>query len=101
MPLVRNIPLPETLFQIDRRRVIGLIVEAEQIAARRRWRQRRMGVNLGGTYTNLEAAHEEVEWARQTFRKNGWTTIDVTDKSIEESADEIICLISRRLNTPS
>lgn len=100
VPLVRNIPLPETLFQIDRRRVIGLIVEAEQIAARRRWRQRRMGVNLGGTYTNLEAAHEEVEWARQTFRKNGWTTIDVTDKSIEESADEIICLISRRLNTP-
>ncbi|RMD76691.1 MAG: kinase/pyrophosphorylase, partial [Chloroflexi bacterium] len=98
VPLVREIPLPEALLQVDPRRVIGLIVEAEQIAARRRWRQRRMGVNLGSTYTNLEAAIDEVEWARRIFRQHGWTTLNVTDKSIEESADEIISLISRRFN---
>lgn len=98
VPLVREVPLPAELFQVDPRRVIGLIVEAEQITARRRWRQRRMGVSIGGNYTNLDAAYDEVEWARRTFRQHGWTTINVTDKSIEESADEIITLISRRFS---
>lgn len=98
VPLVREVPLPTELFQVDPRRVIGLIVEAEQITARRRWRQRRMGVSIGGNYTNLDAAYDEVEWARRTFRQHGWTTINVTDKSIEESADEIITLISRRFS---
>ncbi len=100
VPLVREIPLPEELFRVDPRRVIGLIVEAEQIAARRRWRQRRMGVSLGQAYTNLEQASDEIEWARRIFRRHGWTTINVTDKSIEESADEIIDLISRRFHPP-
>ncbi|WP_448337309.1 pyruvate, water dikinase regulatory protein [Chloroflexus aurantiacus] len=98
VPLVREVPLPAELFQVDPRRVIGLIVEAEQITARRRWRQRRMGVSIGGNYTSLDAAYDEVEWARKTFRQHGWTTINVTDKSIEESADEIISLISRRFS---
>ncbi len=100
VPLVREVPLPDDLFRVDPRRVIGLIVDAEQIAARRRWRQRRMGINLGGSYTNLDAAIDEVEWARRIFRQHGWTALNVTDKSIEESADEIIALISRRFSTP-
>ncbi len=100
VPLVREVPLPNDLFRVDPRRVIGLIVDAEQIAARRRWRQRRMGINLGGSYTNLDAAIDEVEWARRIFRQHGWTALNVTDKSIEESADEIIALISRRFSTP-
>ncbi|GAB4448983.1 MAG: pyruvate, water dikinase regulatory protein [Chloroflexi bacterium OHK40] len=95
VPLVRELPVPEALLQVDRRRVVGLIVEAEQITARRRWRQRRMGVALGGRYTNQESAEDEVEWARRLFRSQGWATVNLTDKSIEESADEIIALITR------
>ncbi|MCX7858744.1 MAG: kinase/pyrophosphorylase, partial [Chloroflexus sp.] len=100
VPLVREVPLPDDIFRVDPRRVIGLIVDAEQIAARRRWRQRRMGISLGGNYTNLDATFDEVEWARRIFRQHGWTALNVTDKSIEESADEIIALISRRFSGP-
>jgi regulator of PEP synthase PpsR (kinase-PPPase family) len=95
IPLVQGIELPSDLFKVDRRRVVGLIVEAEQIAARRRWRQRRMGVSLGNKYVNAEDTAEEVEWARRLYRKHGWAMLNVTDKSIEESADEIIALITR------
>jgi regulator of PEP synthase PpsR (kinase-PPPase family) len=95
VPLVRELEPPEELFQIDRRRVIGLVVDAEQIHARRRWRQRRIGIPLGQRYINLEAAEDEVEWARRLFRRNGWSTVNLTDKSIEECADEIIGLITR------
>jgi [pyruvate, water dikinase]-phosphate phosphotransferase / [pyruvate, water dikinase] kinase len=95
IPLVKEVPIPEQLFAVDRRRVIGLVVEAEQITARRRWRQRRLGVSLGSRYTTQESAEDEVEWARRLFRSNGWASVNLTDKSIEESADEIIALIAR------
>jgi regulator of PEP synthase PpsR (kinase-PPPase family) len=95
IPLVREVAVPEELFGVDRRRVIGMVVEAEQIAARRRWRQRRLGVSMGARYTNQESAEDEVEWARRLFRRHGWATVNLTDKSIEESADEIIALIAR------
>lgn len=95
IPLVKDLEPPAELFAIDRRRVIGLIVEAEQITARRRWRQRRMGVSLGTKYVNQETTEDEVEAARRLFRRHGWATVNITDKSIEESADEIIALITR------
>jgi [pyruvate, water dikinase]-phosphate phosphotransferase / [pyruvate, water dikinase] kinase len=95
IPLVKEVPPPEGLFKLDRRRVIGLIVEAEQIAARRRHRQRRTGMAFGSRYFNQESTEDEVEWARRLFRRHGWATVNITDKSIEESADEIIALIAR------
>jgi len=95
VPLVKEVPVPEALLAMDRRRVIGLIVEAEQIAARRRWRQRRLGVSMGSNYIDLEQAEEEVEWARRLFRSRGWATVNLTNKSIEEGADEVIALVAR------
>lgn len=95
IPLVKEVAPPEQLFAIDRRRVIGLIVEAEQIAARRRHRQRRSGMAFGSRYFNTESTEDEVEWARRLFRQHGWASLNLTDKSIEESADEIIALIAR------
>ncbi len=95
VPLVKEVALPQALIEVDRRRVIGLIVDAEQIAARRRWRQRRFGVSMGQTYVDPEGAEEEVEWARRLFRRHGWATVNLTNKSIEEGADEIIALVTR------
>jgi [pyruvate, water dikinase]-phosphate phosphotransferase / [pyruvate, water dikinase] kinase len=95
IPLVKEVAPPEKLFAIDRRRVIGLVVEAEQIAARRRHRQRRSGMAFGSRYFNAESTEDEIEWARRLFRQHGWASLNLTDKSIEESADEIIALIAR------
>ncbi|WP_254151052.1 pyruvate, water dikinase regulatory protein [Candidatus Chloroploca mongolica] len=95
IPLVKEVPPPEALFQIDRRRVIGLVVDAEQITARRRHRQRRTGMAFGSRYVSQETTEDEVEWARRLFRQHGWATLNLTDRSIEESADEIIALVAR------
>jgi regulator of PEP synthase PpsR (kinase-PPPase family) len=95
IPLVKETPIPKELFEVDRRRVIGLVVEAEQITARRRWRQRRLGVSMGSRYVDEQGAEDEVEWARRLFRRQGWASVNLTDKSIEESADEIIALVAR------
>ncbi|RRR69672.1 MAG: kinase/pyrophosphorylase [Candidatus Viridilinea halotolerans] len=95
IPLVKEIPPPEALFKVDRRRVIGLIVEAEQITARRRHRQRRTAMAFGSRYYNQETTEDEVEAAKRLFRRHGWASVNLTDKSIEESADEIIALVAR------
>ena len=43
--------------------------------------------------------YEEVEAARKLYRRSGFAIVDITDKPIEESADEVIALVSRRLKT--
>ena len=95
MPLVVGIPAPDELFQIDRRRVVGLIIDPAELAEHRGWRQRAMAGTAGRSYTDPAKLYEELDMARQVFRKGGFSVVDVTGKPVEESADEIIAIISR------
>jgi [pyruvate, water dikinase]-phosphate phosphotransferase / [pyruvate, water dikinase] kinase len=93
LPLVPGLELPAELFQLERRRVLGLKIEAGQLLAFRQQRQQRLGVSGPTDYTNLEKIYEELEYAAKIYRQNGFTTIQVTDKPLESIADEIIRLI--------
>jgi regulator of PEP synthase PpsR (kinase-PPPase family) len=95
VPLVMEVPPPEQLFQIDRRRVIGLRIDVEELANHRRWRQRAMLGTAGSSYTDLSRLDEELDMARRVFRRGGFAVVNVTNKPIEESADEIIARITR------
>lgn len=95
MPLVVGIPTPDELFQVDRRRVVGLIIDPAELAEHRGWRQRSMAGTAGRSYTDPTKLYEELDMARQVFRKGGFAVVDVTSKPVEESADEIIATISR------
>jgi regulator of PEP synthase PpsR (kinase-PPPase family) len=97
VPLLTDVPPPPELFQLDRRRVIGLTIDPGQLVAYRQQRQRRLGIPGASAYTDPFKLYEEVETARRLYRQNGFVTIDVTDKPIEESADEVIALVTRRL----
>jgi hypothetical protein len=101
LPLVLGLPLPPELFQLDRRRVIGLNIEPGQLLIHRQQRQRRLGAPGPSAYTDPVAIYEEAEAARQVFQRGGFSVIDVTDKPIETSADEIIELITHRLRIES
>jgi regulator of PEP synthase PpsR (kinase-PPPase family) len=98
IPLVPKVPVSETLFELDRRRVVGLTIEPRQLLAHRQQRQKRLGVSGGGgSYTDLVQLYEEDEAARRLYRRGGFAVIDATDKPIEESAGEVIALMNRRL----
>ena len=96
VPLVMELAPPSELFQLDSRRVIGLTIEPGRLLGHRQQRQRHLGAPGPSAYTDPVAIYEEVEAARQVFKQGGFSTIDVTDKPIEASADEIIALITRR-----
>jgi regulator of PEP synthase PpsR (kinase-PPPase family) len=96
IPLIREITPPQELFEVDRRRVVGLDIEAQQLLIYRQIRQKSLGVT--GTYTDLAAIYEELEWARQLVQRSGFAVVDITDKPIEESADEVLAQVKRRLH---
>jgi regulator of PEP synthase PpsR (kinase-PPPase family) len=97
VPLVTEVEPPAQLFALDRRRVVGLTVEPAQLLVFRQQRQRRLGAPGRSAYNDPTAIYEELEAARRVFERSGFSVIDVTDKPIETSADEIISLITRRL----
>ena len=95
VPLVPQIPLPESLFALDPQRVIGLTVEPAQLLEYRTRRQKLLGAPGSSTYADPQAIYEEIEEALKVFRRGGFKIVDMTDKTIEQGADEIIRHLSR------
>lgn len=95
VPLVKGIDPPRELYEIDQNRVVGLIIDADRLVDLRAARLRQLRQSPRGSYANYEAVVEELEACRQLYRKHPeWQVIDVTNKSVEESAAEIL----KRLN---
>ena len=69
---------------------MGLTTEAERLFDIRKNRLNSLKENENTDYTNLEKIKEEVENSKKIFRKNQWPTIDITRKSVEETAASII-----------
>jgi regulator of PEP synthase PpsR (kinase-PPPase family) len=90
VPLVPQLPVPEGLFSLDPQRVIGLTVEPDQLLQYRRRRQQQLGAPGPSIYADPNAIYEEVEEALTVFRKGRFKIVDMTEKTIEQGADEII-----------
>jgi regulator of PEP synthase PpsR (kinase-PPPase family) len=95
-PLIPNMSPSPVLFQLDPRRVVGLTIEAGQLLLHRQQRQIRLGVPGPSAYVDPNSIFEEIQNAKQVFRRGGFAVIDVTDRPIETCADEIIRLIQRQ-----
>lgn len=97
VPLVKDIPPPRQLFEVDRRRVVGLTISSEVLSHHRRWRQQAFQGNAARSYYDEDELEDELVYARRIFRQGGFATINVTNKPIEETADQVIALISRAI----
>ena len=70
--------------------IIGLNTEPERLADIRKNRMNSLKENENKSYTDLEKIKKEVNHAKNTFKKYKWPTIDVTRKSVEETAASVI-----------
>jgi regulator of PEP synthase PpsR (kinase-PPPase family) len=95
-PLVLGFDPPEMLHWLDRKRVIGLKIAPAQLLAFRHERQQRLGVPGPSAYTDAQKVFEELQTIEQICKRSGFSLVDVTDKPIEASADEVIRLITNR-----
>jgi regulator of PEP synthase PpsR (kinase-PPPase family) len=95
VPIVLGMAPPPQLFMLPRRRVVGLVVEPKHLSVLRQVRAQHMGILPQG-YADLEHVREEVAYAYELFdRRRDWPLVDVTSKSIEEVAAEVVTLLGR------
>jgi regulator of PEP synthase PpsR (kinase-PPPase family) len=76
--------------------VVGLTKEPKRLVEIRRQRLKLLDHDEGSDYVDLEKVSEEINEARRLFTKNNWPVINVSRKSIEETAATIIQLYNRR-----
>jgi len=89
VPIVPGIPLPEELFKIDQYKIVCLSVDPEILQKVRLARQKQSG--LKPSYSDFKKIFAEVEFVRDLLRRHRrWKVVDTTNKSIEETAWEII-----------
>ena len=91
IPLVNSKSVPDSIKQAkDKQCIIGLVAEPERLADIRRNRMAIMNDRNTTDYTDLEKIKKEVEESKALFKKQGWPVIDVTRRSVEETAASII-----------
>ncbi|MBD1137272.1 kinase/pyrophosphorylase [Pelagibacterales bacterium SAG-MED43] len=91
IPLINEYSIPKILKDNPKIScVIGLNTEAERLVDIRKNRMNSLKENENKKYTNLENIQKEVEDAKKTFKRYSWPSIDVTRKSVEETAASII-----------
>ncbi|QAU44117.1 pyruvate, water dikinase regulatory protein [Bradyrhizobium guangzhouense] len=105
VPLVPGIPVPSQLETLTRPLVVSLHATPERLIQIRQNRLLSMGAESGSgsdTYTDRQSVTEEVAFARKLSAKHDWPLLDVTRRSIEETAAAIMKLYSdRQRNRPS
>ncbi|HMO67094.1 MAG TPA: kinase/pyrophosphorylase, partial [Novosphingobium sp.] len=96
IPIVVESPPPPALFGLKRPLVVGLTTAPERLVQVRRTRLISLNQAPETAYVDSDRVNKEVQYARRMFADNGWPVIDVTRRSIEETAAAVINLLNER-----
>ncbi|HTN14995.1 MAG TPA: pyruvate, water dikinase regulatory protein [Sphingomonadaceae bacterium] len=96
IPLVVESPPPTSLFGLRHPLVVGLTTATKRLIEIRRNRLLSLNEGTETAYVDEERVEKEVAFARRMFADNGWPVIDVTRRSIEETAAAIMRLYNER-----
>jgi [pyruvate, water dikinase]-phosphate phosphotransferase / [pyruvate, water dikinase] kinase len=92
VPLVPNVPLPSGLSHLRHPLVVGLVASADRIVQIRQNRLLSLNADSRTEYVDRIAVAEEIAASRRLFAERGWPTIDVSRRSIEETAAAVLDL---------
>ncbi|KAH0721845.1 hypothetical protein KY289_004889 [Solanum tuberosum] len=101
VPIVMNIDLPNTLFEVNPEKVFALTINPVVLQSIRRARAKTLGMDgeLKTNYCDMDYVKEELEYAGKIFAQNPvWPVIEVTSKAIEETAVIVLRLYHDRKN---
>lgn len=102
VPIVVGVPPPENLLRARRPLIVGLVASVDRIAQVRMNRMLGMSPGYdGGTYVDRSQINEELRFGRQLCERHGWPVIDVTRRSIEETAAAVVGLLNQPPGSPS
>jgi hypothetical protein len=98
IPLVPEAPPPPSLFSLEHPLVVGLTTNPDRLIQIRRNRLLALNQAPETDYVDVEAVNAELGFARRIFADNDWPVIDVTRRSIEETAFAIVKLCNERMD---
>lgn len=96
IPYIAGHPLPQEIFALSRPMIVGLVASASLIAEHRRKRLDVDRMRIADVYTNKRRIGAEINELKELCARRGWPIIDVTRRSIEETAAIVINLINER-----
>lgn len=96
VPIVPGIPLPGELLSAQRPLVVGLWASPDRLVQVRRNRLNTLGEVRNTNYVDLESVRAEVAATRQLFEQRSWPAIDVSRRSVEETAAAVLNLLAER-----
>ncbi len=96
IPIVPESPPPVSLYSLKNPLVVGLVTSADRLIQVRRNRLLSLNQAPDTDYVDEDKVKAEVAYARRMFADNGWPVLDVTRRSIEESAAAIINFVQER-----
>jgi regulator of PEP synthase PpsR (kinase-PPPase family) len=94
VPLVPGSALPTKLLELKGPMIVGLTASPDRLVQIRRNRLLSLKENRESTYVDIEAVRQETIEARRLYERQGWPVIDVTRRSVEETAAAIINLMT-------
>lgn len=100
IPLVNAQSLPPGFEQLKNPLIVGLTASPERIVQIRRNRLLSLNEDRATDYVDDSAVKEEIIAAKRLYARNGWPTIDVTRRSVEETAAKILNLVNDRKAKP-
>lgn len=96
VPLVVNVPPPKEIFEADQKKIIALTIDPDKLSLIRANRLSKLG-DGNSDYASLKHVLDEIQFADELYKKNKkWPVFDVTSRALEETASEIIKIISKR-----
>jgi len=97
VPIVLGVPPPRQLEEIDQRKIVGLVIDKDELVRIRQHRVQALGGSQEGAYVDPEKVAEELAYFRRIARRGyPWPLVDITGKSIEETAKEVVSVIQRQ-----
>jgi regulator of PEP synthase PpsR (kinase-PPPase family) len=93
VPLVPGRPIPEKLTQLKKAMVVGLTISPDRLIQIRRNRLLSLQENRQSSYIDTDVVRDEIIQARRLYERHAWPTIDVTRRSVEETAAAILNLM--------
>ena len=90
VPLVPEVPVPDELFEVDIKKVIGLTANPIKLNEIRQERLKALGLNNTANYASMDRILKEIEYSENLMKRLGCPVIDVSNKAVEETAGIIL-----------
>lgn len=95
IPVVPEVTPPDNLFEVDPKKIIALKISEQKLNKIRKERLKQLGLGDKARYATEQRIQEELEYFHELVDRIGCTVIDVSDKAIEETANDIMNIIDQ------